>query len=307
MKKQVSFFQKANEVSDLLNSDISISAQQNIILSDIQSNFTDQEYLNAVDQVKDRITEGEFCEANLTRKFFGKVQNEKNAFSCYKDIVGVNKVAYGAYLSFADVKIVSFSPERFLRINKRHAYARPIKGTMPASSDKYKNQKIAHLLKNCAKNKAENLMIVDLMRNDFAKICEAGSVRVPKLFETDIYRNVIHMYSIVTGKIKEENTALDLIESAFPPGSMTGAPKIEVIKTCNNIEGYARGLYSGAIGYYHPIESDFSVVIRTLILQNDKFEFQVGGAIVADSVPELELEEIYAKAKPFLKYLKVKC
>jgi len=272
------------------------------VFSPAKSNFSDAEYKQAVEKIKTKIFDGDFYEANLTRKFFGNC-DVKNPFQIYKEITRQYKVGYGAFANLSEINIISVSPERFIQFRDRKILSRPIKGTIKSGKNSYENSKLRQILASSIKDKAENLMIVDLMRNDLSKYCDMGSVRVKNLFNTEVYKNVIHMHSDIEGVVSlKEDFPLCLI-NAFPPGSMTGAPKKIVIETCSNIEKCPRGLYSGILGYYHPDFADFSVVIRTLLIKKDKYEFQVGGAIVADSDPEKELNEIYAKAKPFKKHI----
>lgn len=280
----------------------SLSREINLInkFSRARSNFSDESYKAAIKEIKKKIFNGDFYEANLTRKFFGEC-NVQNSFQIYRDILNVNQVPYGAYAKLKDFEIISFSPERFIKLSDGIVTSRPIKGTISVGKkleDTLKNQEI---LKHSVKNRAENLMIVDLMRNDFSKNCIPNTVNVKNLFETEIYKNVIHMYSDIEGELKGE--FIDCLSDAFPPGSMTGAPKKIAIEVCDEIENYSRGLYSGCLGYYHPRYADFSVMIRTLVIKKNQYEIQVGGAIVADSDPDDELSEIYAKFKPFKNFI----
>lgn len=307
LKYEISYCQHSQEVSNILDnhSTYEISTYKPLILGKANSNFTDREYIIEIQKIINMIKKGDFYEANLTRKFFGKVKSG-NAFETYKEIAKTVRVSYSAFGQLKDLTFISFSPEQFIKIKANNVVSTPIKGTLPSTGVLKRDKLLARRLKNCTKNQAENLMIVDLVRNDFAKNCITGSIKVPKLFSTEIYNNVIHMHSQIVGRLKKDRSPLELIEGAFPPGSMTGAPKRKVMEICNDIEKYSRGLYSGILGYYHPQNSLFSVVIRTLILRAQKYEFQVGGAITYDSDPEEELGEIYAKANPFKNYIKFK-
>jgi anthranilate/para-aminobenzoate synthase component I len=194
--------------------------------------------------------------------------------------------------------ILSSSPESFLHITQEGTVStRPIKGTARRSGDATADATIYHELANSTKNRAENLMIVDLMRHDLSHHCESGSIAVEDLFKITEHPHLYHMVSTVTGQKKPEASTLDLIQACFPPGSMTGAPKIAAIRWCQKMEQMQRGIYSGALGWIHSDGSaDLSVVIRTLLLDGNRFEFQVGGGIVADSTPESEWEETLTKA-----------
>jgi anthranilate/para-aminobenzoate synthase component I len=183
---------------------------------------------------------------------------------------------------------------------------RPIKGSAPRFEDKEKDQNSKNELQSSEKNRAENLMIVDLMRNDLSRNCVTGSVSVDSLFDVTTYATVHHMSSTIRGKKKPDIATLDLVKGCFPPGSMTGAPKIKAMELCSELEQQARGVYSGAIGWFSGDGAcDFSVVIRTLIMQGRRFEFQVGGAIVSDSDPIEEWRETLTKARGIAKALDI--
>ena len=176
---------------------------------------------------------------------------------------------------------------------------------MPRSDDEKQDQKNKLELKNSTKERAENLMIVDLVRNDLSRVCEAGTVEVKKLFDVTSYKTVHHMSSEVSGKVEDNFAMTDVIKACFPAGSMTGAPKIKAMEVVARKEGLNRGVYSGAIGFIGNDLVNLSVVIRTLICRDDDFEFQVGGAITFDSDEKKELEEIFNKARGIMKLLDV--
>lgn len=260
---------------------------------EIKSNMTDAEYLQKVETILNKIGDGELYQCNLTRKFYGEFESKPDSLSLFTKLSEISPAPYSAYIRFGHKAIISASPEKFLTVENGIATTTPIKGTLSSSEPAVK-------LANSEKDKAENLMIVDLMRNDLSRSCD--DVKVEKLFEVTSYANYHHMSSTISGKVR--TNALDVAKSCFPPGSMTGAPKIQAIKLANELEKMERGVYSGAIGYFGGDGScDLSVVIRTLIIDGDKFEFQVGGGIVADSIPEKELEETYVKAKAIFQSL----
>lgn len=175
---------------------------------------------------------------------------------------------------------------------------RPIKGTAPRGADEKSDTELRRKLSESEKDRAENLMIVDLMRNDLARSCVTGSIKTESLFDITTHATIHHLSSTVSGKKSENYSTIEAVKSAFPPGSMTGAPKIHAMNLCSHLEQQARGVYSGAIGWFGGDGScELSVVIRTLIIKDKKFEFQVGGGIVADSTPEKELDELINKAK----------
>ena len=193
----------------------------------------------------------------------------------------------------------------FLKAKNNRILSRPIKGTAPRDQDLKQDEKNKLNLKKSLKERAENLMIVDLVRNDLARVCQAGSVVVKKLFDVTSYQNIHHMSSEIHGKIAQNFSAFDTIKSCFPAGSMTGAPKIKAMEIAAKKEKLNRGIYSGAIGFFAKNATNSSVVIRTLILQEKKFEFQVGGAITFDSDPKAELNEIFSKARGIAGLLKI--
>jgi para-aminobenzoate synthetase component I len=275
-----------------------------IAVSSFFSNMTDNEYYSKVEKIRQHIIAGDCYQANLTRKYYGEFANNPNISYLFYELMQNNPAPYGALLKFDDLYILSSSPEQFLKIEDGVCTARPIKGTTPRSEDVEINKQNKIILKN-DKNISENLMITDLMRNDFARNAIIGSVNVPYLFEATEYKHVHHLSSTITCKKKDDCNIIQFIEGCFPPGSMTGAPKIMAMKVCRELEQYQRGVYSGAIGYinYHEEFAELSVVIRTIIIKDNKFEFQVGGAIVYDSTPENELEEIKVKAKGICKSL----
>jgi para-aminobenzoate synthetase component 1 len=264
------------------------------------SNFTDNSYLAAISKIKKQIAAGDFYQTNLTRKFFGefsKKLSQKDNFTLFTNLTKLSPANYSSFLKLEENYIISSSPELFLKIENGKILSRPIKGTAPRSRDLKQDRKNKSELKNSAKERAENLMIVDLVRNDLSRICRAGSVRVKKLFSISSYKNIFHMSSEIHGKLAKNCNAIDALKACFPAGSMTGAPKIKAIEVAAELEKLDRGVYSGAVGCFSREEINSSVVIRTLVLRGQKFEFQVGGAITFDSDEKAELAEIFSKAK----------
>lgn len=282
-----------------------------IKIKNLDSNFTNKSYLKAISDIRKMIAEGNFYQANLTRKFFGKFskkQNQQQAFHLFTELAKSSPANYSSFLKLGENYVISSSPELFLKVEEDgKILSRPIKGTAARSPDKKQDQKNKLALKNSAKERAENLMIVDLVRNDLARICKAGSVEVKNLFKINSYQHVHHMSSEIHGIIDKKFSALDAIKACFPAGSMTGAPKIKAMEVIAKEEKIDRGIYSGAIGFFDGKKSaNLSVVIRTLIMHNEKFEFQMGGAITFDSDPKSELKEIFSKGKAISRLLKVK-
>jgi len=277
-------------------------------IKNLSSNFTDLSYISAITDIKRMIAEGDFYQTNLTRKFFGeftKKQNGQEAFQLFYRLTKISPANYSSFLKLDKNYVISSSPELFFSIKNGKILSRPIKGTAPRSMDKKQDQKNKRDLKNSAKERAENLMIVDLVRNDLARICKAGSVKVKKLFAINSYQNVHHMSSEIHGEILPNKTVLQAIPALFPAGSMTGSPKIKAMEIAAKKEKINRGIYSGAIGYLSNSDTNLSVVIRTLIIEENKFEFQVGGAITFDSDAQAELQETFNKAKAIANLLQV--
>lgn len=271
----------------------------------LQSDMTKAEYLDYVQQIKEAIAGGTLYQANLTRKFFGTFDTAPCPIRLFSELASVSPAPYSALLKKGDTAILSSSPERFLQLEANGTIeVRPIKGSAPRDDDPAKDAAIREALAHSEKDCAENLMIVDLMRNDLARGCTIGSVKTEALFDISTYATVHHMSSTITGQRAPEVSPIELVARCFPPGSMTGAPKIKAIELCSQLEPRARGVYSGAIGWFGGDgAADLSVVIRTLVMQGNRFEFQVGGAIVHDSTPHGEWEETLTKARGLAKAL----
>ncbi len=276
-------------------------------VQNISSNMSRAEYLEKAKHVIERIHAGDLYQANLTRKFYGEFAEIPNYFQLFIKLCTVSPALYSAFIRMGDDYIISSSPESFLCIDTSgNIITRPIKGTAPRGKDEASDVILRKQLSESEKDRAENLMIVDLMRNDLAKCSVAGSVKTDSLFDVTTHATIHHLSSSVSGKKLENCSTLDVVKASFPAGSMTGAPKISAINLCSKLEKQERGVYSGAIGWFGGDGScDLSVVIRTLLVRGKKFEFQVGGGIVADSTPQKELEELINKAKGILLALDV--
>lgn len=283
-------------------------------ISSIASNMSKEEYISNVENSLDKINSGEFYQANITRKFWGSFSVDHNSGGVgadesagsdgpicskekallFSELCDKSPAPYSAYIRAGEVDILSSSPEMFIKLGRDGALtSRPIKGTMLRC-----NKDGADELAKSEKDRAENLMIVDLMRNDLARVSKPSSVKVDKLYDIDSFSTLHHMSSNIESQIRDDIAVGDVLMATFPPGSMTGAPKIAAMQHCAAIEKLPRGIYSGTIGWIGADEMELSVVIRTLILQrNNRFEFQVGGGIVADSKPELEWQETMTKAR----------
>ncbi len=276
-------------------------------IANISSNMSKAEYLQKAKHVIERIHAGDLYQANLTRKFYVEFNELPDSLQIFKKLCEVSPAPYSAFIKLDDRCIVSSSPESFLNIDADgNVTTRPIKGTAPRGTDEKSDAEQRKKLTESEKDRAENLMIVDLMRNDLARSCLAGSIKTDSLFDITTHATIHHLSSTVSGKKSQGCSTIDAVKAAFPPGSMTGAPKIHAMNLCSKLERQERGVYSGAIGWFSGDGScDLSVVIRTLIIKGRKFEFQVGGGIVADSTPEKELEELISKAKGIMLALDV--
>lgn len=267
-------------------------------VSKIASNFNRADYETAVKKTITEIHAGNFYQANITRKFFGEFASAPDSLALFLALTKASPAAYSAYIRHGSSAILSASPESFLEVDAAgNITARPIKGSARRSADDKEDAKIRETLRASEKNQAENLMIVDLMRNDLARACEAQSVHVPAQSALHSYATIHHLISTIGGKKRADASLVEALRACFPPGSMTGAPKIAAMEWCGAIEPMERGVYSGAIGWISGGCCDLSVVIRTLLIEDARFEFQVGGGIVADSTPEDEWRETLAKAR----------
>lgn len=246
-------------------------------------------YLERIRRTQEFLHAGESYEVCLTDTYTSAAEGE-----LYPQLRSHNPAPYAAHLIFDGVEVCSASPERFLTVRGREVEAKPIKGTISAAQD-------PALLTTDPKTRAENLMIVDLLRNDLSRVCEPGSVRVPKLMQVESYVTVHQLVSTITGQLRTGATAVDALRAAFPPGSMTGAPKLRTCEIIDQLETGPRGVYSGVVGYLgFDGQSDLSVVIRTAVRAVGEITIGAGGAIVLDSDPAAELEERNLKAQSVL-------
>jgi len=256
-----------------------------------------EQYLKDIDTCKQRLIEGETYEICLTNKITVDVAAEPLAL--YRTLRRVNPAPFSAYLRFGGRAVLSSSPERFLSVGQdRWVEAKPIKGTCPRGKTPAEDVRLAEELRSGEKNRAENLMIADLLRNDLGVVCEVGTVHVPDLMHIESYETVHQLVSTVRGLLREDIEPPDCIRACFPGGSMTGAPKKRTMEIIDELEGEARGVYSGAIGYLGLSGGcDLNIVIRTIVVEEDSASLGVGGAIVMQSDAEEEYQETLLKAR----------
>ncbi|MFK7972413.1 MAG: aminodeoxychorismate synthase component I [Bacteroidia bacterium] len=266
---------------------------------DFVSNFSKEGYIKTIEQLREHIAAGDCYEINLSQVFHSYTHIPDPAW-LFDQLVTVSPVPFGAMLKWKNHWLLCASPERFLQKKQQVLRTQPIKGTAARGRNLEEDQANIEYLKHSKKEQAENVMIVDLSRNDLYRVSETNSVHVPYLFEIQTFPTVHQLVSTVEGKAREDVSVTDIIEQIFPPGSMTGAPKVSTMKLIEQYEPQARGLYAGSVGYCSP-EGDFdlNVVIRTLQYnsETERLEYQVGGAITYDSDPESEYEETLIKAE----------
>lgn len=257
-------------------------------------------YAKLVDTVKEEVAAGNVYQACLTHRI--ERACDADPWALYRTLRRINPAPFACYLELPEVAVVGSSPERFLRVgNDGRVESRPIKGTRPRGAQPAEDARLRRELERSPKERAENLMIVDLVRNDLGRVCETGSVEVPELMAIEEYASVFQMVSTVTGRLRGGRDAVDLVRAAFPPGSMTGAPKIAAMQRLAQLEPLRRGIYSGAIGYFDLRGgADLCVVIRTILLREGRAYVHTGGGIVADSDPREEYRETLHKARPLL-------
>ncbi len=264
--------------------------------SELTSNFSRSDYYKAIERAKEYIARGDIYQVNLSQRF--ERDFDGDAFGLFMRLRDINPAPFAAYLNLDDIKVVSASPERFLKIDGRYIETRPIKGTRPRGSDEREDLALKEELLSSPKDRAEHIMIVDLERNDLGRVCEYGSVSPTEFMISETYSTVHHLVSTVSGRLREGLGAADCLENCFPGGSITGAPKIRSMEIIEELEPAKRGIYTGSIGYIDLCgNADLSIVIRTIVIKDKKLYFQVGGGIVADSDPEKEYQETLDKGR----------
>jgi para-aminobenzoate synthetase component I len=290
---------------DLLQTRQQAVVQPFAVTGEIAHNMDKSYYAQAFSKVKDYIRAGDCYQINLAQRLAVKVSGD--AWQAYDSFRQLSKAPFMAYLQVDDgqglpFEVLSMSPERFLQVTEHKVETRPIKGTRPRHADAERDRQEAEALQNSLKDRAENLMIVDLLRNDIGKVCEIGSVKVDALFRLQRFTNVHHLVSIVRGVLAQGYHALDLLRGCFPGGSITGAPKLRAMQIIEELEPHRRGIYCGSIGYIGFDGSmDTNIAIRTAVICQQNMTFFAGGGVVADSDCDKEYQETLDKASQFLK------
>ncbi|MDL2199606.1 aminodeoxychorismate synthase component I [Halopseudomonas aestusnigri] len=252
------------------------------------------QYAEAFARVQDYIQAGDCYQINLAQRFSSHYQGDP--LSAYCALRERSPTPFSAYLEMAGGTLLSLSPERFIEVQNGRVETRPIKGTRPRGSSPQQDQALAEELQRCEKDRAENLMIVDLLRNDLGRSCEPGSIRVPELFSLESYPNVHHLVSSITGRLRSDSDTIDLLMRAFPGGSITGAPKIRAMQIIEELEPVRRSLYCGSVGYLGcEGQMDFNIAIRSLVCHQGSIYCWGGGGVVADSELDAEYQETLTK------------
>ena len=273
-------------------------------LREISANLSREEFISKVERAQKYIRAGDIYQVNLSQRL--AAQSEFTGWEFFEKLSAVSPAPFSAFLDCGEFEIASSSPEQFLRLSGSHIVTRPIKGTRPRDADPTRDAQLAYELQTNAKELAELVMITDLLRNDLGKVCEYGSVQVPELAKLEKFAQVQHLVSTVEGRLRKDMTHFAAFASAFPGGSITGAPKFRAMEIIDELEPVSRGPYCGAIGYLgFNRESQLSITIRTAICASGKIHFNVGAGIVADSNPAAEYDETLAKARGFLDALKI--
>ena len=265
----------------------------------MKGNFTHKNYLRAVEKARKYIIDGDIFEVNISQRFDTEIS--VTPYELYSRLRNINPAPFGVYLDFGEVAIASTSPERFLRVRGDVVETRPIKGTRRRGNTQAGDRAQARELLSSAKDRAENMMIVDLERNDLGRVCRYGTVKVTELAILEKYPTVFHLTSTVVGRLQQGKDRIDLLKAAFPGGSITRAPKIRAMEIIDELEPTRRSVYTGSIGYLGFDGSmDLNIVIRTFLVKGNHAYFQVGGAVVYDSDAEGEYQETLDKAKALI-------
>ncbi len=269
-----------------------------------RANFEPDDYRMAFERLRGYLRAGDCYQVNLAQRF--AVEAHGDPWAAYRRLRTINPAPFAAYLNLPDAQVLSVSPERFLQVDAAgHVETRPIKGTRPRAREPEADQVLGESLASSPKDRAENVMIVDLLRNDLGRVCRSGSVRVPELFAIESFPTVHHLVSTITGELAPGRDALDLLRACFPGGSITGAPKVRAMEIIEELEPHRRGVYCGSIGYIgFDGAMDTNIAIRTLVHSAGVARFWAGGGVVIDSEAEAEYQETFDKAAAMLALLR---
>ncbi len=268
-------------------------------IESLKNDISKESYTQSIDKIHAYIAAGDCYQVNFAQRFSADYLGD--SYAIYQALREVLPSPFSAYMELEEAALLSLSPERFLHVSGRQAETNPIKGTLPRSSDPLQDNQLAQELLNSAKDRAENLMIVDLLRNDLSKNCTLGSVRVPELFNLKSFPNVHHLVSTITGTLEADKSPFDLLKGCFPGGSITGAPKKRAMEVIEELEASKRSAYCGSVGYISANGNmDTNIAIRTLVCAEQKIHCWGGGGIVADSCADKEYEESLSKVQVLL-------
>jgi len=267
-----------------------------------------QQYLDAVNTAKRYIRDGDIFQANLSRQWRASIGSHTSATSLFARLGKSNPSPFAGLAHINEqTAIVSSSPERLLEVRGKTIRTRPIAGTHPRLGDSVADHEQSARLLAHPKERAEHIMLIDLERNDLGRVCQPGSVKVPELMALETYKHVHHIVSEVSGTLRDDVDAADIIAATFPGGTITGCPKVRCMEIIAELEQGARGAYTGSMGYLnHDGSIDLNILIRTMVLTGHELRFRAGAGIVADSIPERELEETRAKAEGLLRALETR-
>ncbi len=290
------------EVRGRLSADISNNVEPFKLDSTFRSNMTREQYNEAYEQVQRYIQAGDCYQINLAQRFSADYSG--HPWEAYRVLRQVAAAPYSAYIQQSESAILSLSPERLLHTANQRVTTSPIKGTIARGKNRAEDEQLAQQLLSSTKDRAENLMIVDLLRNDLGRSCQPGSIQVDELFELQSFETVHHLVSTIRGQLSPDKNALDLLAGCFPGGSITGAPKVRAMEIIDELEPHRRSLYCGSIGYIScDGQMDTNIAIRSMVCENNKIHCWAGGGIVADSQCDSEYQECLTKVERLLEAL----
>ncbi len=273
------------------------------VSGELRCNLDQKDYQLAFNKIQHYIHEGDCYQVNLAKRF--EIDAEGDPWFAYQLLRKQNAAPFSSFFATPYATVLSSSPERLLKVTQQHVETKPIKGTRPRDLNNAQRDKLlADELQASLKDRAENLMIVDLLRNDLGKVCVPGSIKVPKPFALESFATVHHLVSTITGTLADKHNAVSLLRACFPGGSITGAPKLRAMEIIEELEPHRRGLYCGSIAYIgFDGKMDSNITIRTLIYSDNRLRFWAGGGIVADSTVDAEYQEVHDKAAAIFRLL----